>query len=432
MRSNQRRRFPGEGRLLTGMAVDAVGNGMYVPFTIVFFRHVTDLPLPVIGLVLTITGLAGMAALPVVGSLVDHYGARRVQLALYLVRGLAFLAYPFSGSLAAFFLVSLVAAGATRGFPAAQQARIGELVSGADLERLNALGRSLVNGGLGAGSLLAALLVGYAGGTGYTVAALVNAASFFVAGVLAWGVPENGAPRAVPNKGGAPQIGYRAVLADRPVLGLSAANLLISHGYAALSVLLPVYLTEVLREPQSLTGVAFAVNTVLCAGLGVPAGRLVARFGSRNRAAATGAGLFAVAFVADAALGLAAPGSGLVTAGVLGAVVLATLGEVVHNPAASALVTAAAPPALRGRYMATYQLSWSLSAAIAPSLFTGLMALDGRLPWLVLAAAVAAGALLLLTLEKHLPEDAVRVQPSGARGSADQLRARGREKQAVH
>ncbi|WP_441246161.1 MFS transporter [Kitasatospora sp. McL0602] len=397
-------RFPGERLLLTGLAVDALGNGMYVPFSLVFFRHVTGLPLPVIGLVLTITGLAGMATLPLVGSAVDRYGARRMQVALYLVRGLGFAAYPFADSLAAFFLVALVTSAATRGFPAVQQARIGELVSGAGLERLQALSRSLANAGLGAGSLLAALLVGYAGGTGYTAAAWLNAASFLVAGALAIRVPQGAGGGGRPRE----RVGYRQVLTDRPFLGLTTANFLISMGYASLGVLLPVYLTTVLHEPQSLTGIAFAVNTVLCAALGVPAGRLVRRFGSRNRAAATGAALFAAAFLGQAVLGLVAPGSGWLVAGVFAAVVVATFGEIVHNPAASALVTAAAPAALRGRYMAAYQLSWSFSAALAPSLLTGLSALDGRLPWVVLAVGMLLGAAMLLRLERRLPAEAVR------------------------
>ncbi|WP_354640307.1 MFS transporter [Kitasatospora camelliae] len=427
--------FPGERSLMTALAIDALGNGMYVPFSLVFFRHVTGLPLAVIGLVLTVTGLVGMAALPLVGAAVDRFGARRMQIALHLVRAAGFAAYPLAPSLPAFAAVSLVTAVATRGYPAVQQARIGELTSGAGLERVNALGRSLANAGLGAGSLLAALLVGLAGDRGYTVAALLNAASFLAAAALVRRVPEptegtgateggpgtegTGATEGGPGtegtaatgatgaaRRGSGQPGYRAVLGDRPFLGLATANLLISLGYTSLAVLLPVYVTGVLHASASLAGLAFAVNTVLCAALGVPAGLAVRRFATRNRAAATGAALFAAGFLVQALL---VPAAGrFTTAGLLAVVVVVTLGEIVHNPAASALVTATAPAAVRGRYLAAYQLSWSLSAALAPSLLTGLLALDTRLPWLVLAAATLAGAGLLLRLERRLPAEAVR------------------------
>ncbi|WP_051709031.1 MFS transporter [Streptomyces sp. NRRL S-350] len=405
--------FPGERSLMAALAIDALGNGMYVPFSLVFFRHVTGLPLAVIGLVLTATGLLAMVSLPLVGTAVDRFGARRMQIALHLVRAAGFAVYPFASALPAFVAVTLVTAVATRGYPAVQQARIGELASGTALERVNALSRSLANAGLGAGSMLAALLVGVAGDGGYTVAALLNAVSFVAAAALVRRVPD-ARPEAVdgPARPDTGRVGYRAVLADRPFLGLATANLLISLGYAALAVLLPVYVTGVLHASASLPGVAFAVNTVLCAALGVPAGLAVRRFTTRNRAAATGAALFAAGFLAQALL---VPAAGrFTTAGLLAVVVVITLGEIIHNPAASALVTATAPAAVRGRYMAAYQLSWSLSAAVAPSLLTGLLALDSRLPWLVLAAAVLAGAGLLLRLERRLPAGAVHPEPQQA------------------
>ncbi|MFG2821253.1 MFS transporter [Kitasatospora sp. NPDC048365] len=408
-----KQRFPGERGLVAGLAVDALGNGMYIPFSLVFFRHVTGLPLPVIGLVLTVTGLVGMACLPLIGAAVDRFGARRMQLTLYTVRGAVFAVYPLAGSLPAFAAVALVAAVATSGHPAVQQARIGELVTGAALVRMQALMRSLANAGLGAGSLAAALLVALAGDSGYSVAAWLNAASFLVAGLLARRVPAGRRATAGP---AAARAGYRTVFADRPFLGLTAANFLIALGYASLAILLPVFVTGVLHASASVTGVAFAVNTVLCAALGVPAGRLVNRFTARHRAAVAGAALFAVAFLAQALL---VPHAGAWTTGaLLTAVVLATLGEVLHNPAASTLVAEAAPAALRGRYMAAYQLSWSLSSALAPSLFTGLSALDGRLPWLVLAVSVLAGAALLTRAARALKPTAGTTTGAAAQPAA--------------
>ena len=90
------RRNPGERALIIGMTIDTLGSGMYVPFSLVFFQRVTGLPLPVIGAVLTVAGLAGMALLPLAGAAVDRFGARRMQLIGYAVRGLGFVAYPIA------------------------------------------------------------------------------------------------------------------------------------------------------------------------------------------------------------------------------------------------------------------------------------------------------------------------------------------------
>ncbi|MCX5382406.1 MFS transporter [Streptomyces sp. NBC_00083] len=412
-------RIAGERRMLVAMAVDATGSGMYVPFSLVFFHHVTGLPFATVGLVLTVVGLLGLGALPLAGSAVDRYGARRVQLLLYGVRGTGFLLYPFAHSLPAFAAVALATAFGDRAFPAVQQSLLGEVAQGADRDRLQASSRALRNGGLGAGSLLASLVVGFGGNAGFTAAAWLNAGSFALAAFLMSGVRPQRRAAVAPGaeasdvRGAAARrpAGYRQVFADRPFLGLTAVNFLNALGYSALSVLFPLYITTWLRGPQALTGTAFTLNTVMCAAGGVVVGaRIRSRGARRTRSAALGSLLFAAAFAAQIVLGTFRPGSGIVLGGaLLIIVVLYTLGELVHSPAAGALSVAAAPEALRGRYLAAYQLSWSLAAAVAPSLFTALMAVDGRMPWavLVLTSLVAAG--VVVRLERGLPGGAVRV-----------------------
>ncbi|GAA5202056.1 MFS transporter [Rugosimonospora acidiphila] len=405
------RRSPGERALITGMTIDALGSGMYVPFSLVFFQRVTGLPLAVIGAVLTVAGLTGMALLPLAGAAVDRFGARRMQLFGYAVRGLGFVAYPFAGTLPAFAAVALFTATGDRAFPAIQQAVIGELVTGADRDRLNALARSLRNAGLGAGGLLASLIIGLAGDTGFTVAAWLNAVSFLVAALIVRRVPRR---QPVETRRQA-RVGYRAVLADRPFLGLTAANFLIALGYSALSLLLPAYAVTVLHAPAATVGLLFAVNTALCAVAGVPMNRFARRIGRRTRVAASGAAVFALAFVGFVLLETARPsGVAVLLAALVATTALYTGGELLHSPAASTLAIEAAPAEARGRYLATYQLSWSLSATLAPSLFTALLALDGRLPWLVLAVSALIGAGLLVRLEPALAAGASpAVRPSG-------------------
>ena len=410
--------MPGERAMLGAMGVDAVGSGMYIPFSLVFFHHITGLSFAVVGAVLTAVGLAGMTALPLAGAAVDRYGARRVQLLLYGVRGTGFALYPFATSLPAFALVALGTAFGDRAFPAVQQSWIGEVASGADRDRLQAASRALRNGGLGAGALLASLVITLAGDRGFTAAAWLNAASFAVAALLVRRVrstagPTTPPPAAARKPQGGENAGYRVVLADRAFLGLTGVNFLTALGYSALPVLFPLFIGGTLGEPQALTGAAFTMNTVLCAVAGVAVARVVRRSGARRtRAAALGAVLFATAFAGLALLGTVRPHAGWAVGGLLFALVsLYTVAETVHNPAASSLAVAAAPEALRGRYMAAYQLSWSLASTLAPSLFTALTAADARLPWLLLTGTALSAAALLLRLERRLPADAVRLTP---------------------
>ncbi|MCM2419422.1 MULTISPECIES: MFS transporter [unclassified Streptomyces] len=401
-------RIPGERSMLAAMTVNAVGSGMYLPFTLIFFHHVTGLSFAAVGAVLTAAGLIGLTTLPLAGTAVDRFGARRVQLVLFGVRGLGFALYPFAQSVPAFAVVALVTIIGDGAFPAVQQSFLGEIARGADRDRLQAASRALSNGGMGAGALLASLVVGFGGDAGFTAAAWLNAASFILSALLMWRVR----PVLVVRDAAAvarQKAGYRLVLRDRPFLGLTAANFLIALGYTALPVLYPLYISTWLHGPESLTGAAFTVNTVLCAAGGVLVASFVRRRGARrNRSAALGAVLFAVAFAGQIVLGTVRPQAGwAIGAGLAVIITVHTIGEMVHNPSAGALAIAAAPDAVRGRYMAAYQFSWQLVRAIAPSLFTGLMAVDGRLPWLLLIGTTLGAALLLVRLEPHLASDAV-------------------------
>ncbi|MFI9149697.1 MFS transporter [Streptomyces sp. NPDC053367] len=411
-------RVAGEWALPVAAAVNGIGTGMYVPFTLVFFHYVTGLSFAVVGAVLTITGLAGLGALPAAGAAIDRYGAKRVLYALYGVRVAGFALYPFAQSLAAFAAVALVTAAADRAFPAVNQSLIGEVARGEGRDRLQAATRALQNGGNGAGALLATLVIALAGPAGYTYAAWGNALSFALAALLVRPLKPVRSTEPAPARGAG--AGYRLVLTDRPFLVVTGANFLNALSYSALSVLFPLFIVQSLNGPAVLTGSAFTVNTVLCAVAGVYVGSRVRRAGARRtRAAGLGGALFAAAFAANIVLGTLRPQDDTVLgAALVGVVVLYTLGELIHSPAAEVLAVSAAPEAVRGRYMAAYQMSWSLAKAVAPSLFTTLLALDGRAPWAVLIVTSALAAALLIRVERRLPAEAVRPLPlTVARGA---------------
>lgn len=412
-----RPRFKGERALITGIAIDATGSGMYVPFNLIFFKHVTHLPLAQIGAVLTVTSLIAMAALPLGGSAVDRFGALKVLIVLYLLRGLGFALYPLAHDLPLFAVLALITAAGTRAAPSTLQARFAELLEGTDRDRMQALSRSLGNAGLGGGTLIASVILATLGDSGYVVAAWLNTASFVIAAVLATRTPAS--PHADRKRAGRSG-GYRLVVKDRPFLVLALANLSLALGYTSLTILIPVYATDWLHIPQGLIGSSFIVNTLLCATLGVPVAAFARRrFRTRNRMAAAGAGLFVAAFAGQAVLGTVRPHNTTVAmAVVLTCVVVATFAELVHSPAASTLAQSAAPPELRGRYLAAYQSSWALANALAPSVFTALVAVDGRLPWLVITATALLGGAMLRLAERALPSAAVHFEPPAPAAAA--------------
>ncbi|MEU7880402.1 MFS transporter [Microbispora bryophytorum] len=409
-----------QARYMAGMVVDATGSGMYLPLSLLFFHHVTGLPIERVGVIMTAAALFSLVGNPIAGVLVDRFGARAVVVGGYLVRAVGFAAYPLVDSpLTMFLAVALVALG-DGSYPPSIQSFVAAIARGADRDRLLAAQRSLRNAGLGAGGLIAGAALGLGSDAAYRMIVLVSAVAFAGAALILRTIPVPGG--AVPGGAGtsgrdrtAPRTeaarrsgGYRLVLRDRTFLALTLQNVPTAFGYMVLSVALPVYVTQELDVPASLVGVLYAVNTVGIALLQIPVTRRLIRY-RRTRTVAAGAATFAVSFAAFALLA-GVPARPVALAGVFAATALFTVGEMLHGAPLSALVSSAAPEETRGRYMAVYQFSWAIPITLAPAVLTALLSLSPVSMWLLLAAGVSCSALTMLRLEPRLPARAVHAR----------------------
>ncbi|MFF4160782.1 MFS transporter [Streptomyces sp. NPDC001678] len=422
---------PGKGtfpryRYLAAVSAEAVGGGMYVPVSLLYFHRVAGLPLGQVGGALTVAALVGLVVSPFFGALVDRLGARSVVAAGFAVRAVGFVCYPFVHQWWQLLAAATLVAVGDRSFQASIQALISELAQGAERQRMIATQSSLRNAGFGVGGLLASLALAADADWAYHAVVLGSGAGLALAAVLIAGLPSGRVPATATTTeaDGKAAGGYGAVLRDRPYLGLTLATVPLAFCYSSLSVILPVYTTQTLHASASLPGLLFTVNTVLVALAQVPVNSWTSRW-RRTRVAAMGGVVFAAAFLGFAALS-ALDGGVVLVSGLLLTTVLYTGGELLHSPSSGALSTDAAPDALRGRYLAVYYLSWSVAKAAAPALFTTLLAVSANLTWLLLAGGVLIGSLAMLRLEPRLPAHAVRpapepgsAEPSGAEAAGE-------------
>ncbi|GAA2146886.1 MFS transporter [Glycomyces algeriensis] len=381
-------------RFIAASLVDAVGNGVYVPLTMLFVHDLTGQSLTAIGTGLTLAGLGALAAMPLAGVLIDRHGGKHVYTAALALRAASFALYPLATAYPAFLAVAFAVAVAMWASAPSQQSLIGDMAEGAERDRLLAWNRSLRNGGMGFGALAAAAMLALGDG-GYLAAALALAGSFAAAAMIVARIPVQ--PNRTPRPIARPRGGYRIVLADRRYRRLATANFLIGFGYTAQAIAMPVFLTRDAGLPDATAGVVFAVNTALVAGLGVPVARLMART-RRGRGAALGTAVFALSFGAFAFLPTL-DGTAAIIA-VLAVAVVYTAGELIHSAPAESLAVHAAPDHLRGRYLSVYQLSWSLCRTLAPMLLGFLLDAGTWQLWVALAAAVLTGGLILLGTDR--------------------------------
>ncbi|MER7753339.1 MFS transporter [Kitasatospora sp. NPDC097643] len=372
----------GRGRLLAASAVDATGNGLFLAFEVVYFLRQTGLPLTQVGLALTLTHVLSLPVPTLVGSLVDRFDPRRVA-----VLGNAVSALGFAGCLAAHSFWQVVAAGLVvqigiNSYWTCSGSLVALAAGPGERTRWFGLIRALRNAGIGLGGAVSALAVGLGGAGSVRWLVVANIASFLASAVLiaGWRPPAGGpvtAADAEPEAAG----GYLTVLRDRTFLGVLAANLVFVLAALVLNVLLAVFLVRGLHQPAWMAALLLTCNTLVVTLLQTAvAGR--AESLPRARVIRAAALLYALAFGGFGGL-LAAPGWAVLP-GLLLAILVYTLAEMLQSPLMTELAVALAPERLRGRYLALVQSTWSLGGAAAPVLFSVLMARGPWWPWVSL------------------------------------------------
>ncbi|MEV0231326.1 MFS transporter [Nonomuraea sp. NPDC050786] len=392
-------RTPATGPFLVGMFVDALGNGLYVPLTLLFIQEVTGLPTSTVGVGVTVAATIGLAANPLAGVLIDRFDARTVLVGTYVIRALGFALYPFVSGFGPLIAVAAVIACGDRAFYPASSSYVAVLTKDGGRDRLYALMATARNVAFGLGGLLSAAAVSLAGG--YALIAVLNAASFVIASACLLRIrlaPGERPPH--PARGG-----YRQVLTDRPFMGLVGVEQAFTLTKLILSVGLPLYAVSVLGTPPAVLGILYTINTLL-----VAAGQLGVRRLQRHARRTHAMALSGAVFIASCALyALAAPlppGPPRIAA-LVAATLVFTLAELMHATPSASLAAGAAPPALRGRYLAVHQMTWSVGQVVAPAGFALLLGLAPLPLWGVLATLLALASAGLLRLSAHLPAEAV-------------------------
>ncbi|MDI5968185.1 MFS transporter [Streptomyces sp. SL13] len=387
----------GRGPLLVTLVADGIGSGMFLPFAVVYFQHTTTIPLATIGFALTTAGLLSLTPLPLVGPLIDRFGPRAVAVVANLVCALAFAGYLVADS-PWLLVVAAFLAGVGQGTGWTTMLGLVGLVSTPE-ERGHwfAVQSATRNMGYGLGGIAGAVAVGTGAHWAYPLLAVVNAVSYLVVAVLLlrWRLPAR--PRPAASAQQSPPGRYGTVLRDRSLQVVWSTNLLLVLCMSVLSVLLTVYVVEVLGLPAWLGGALFSLNTALVVLTQTTVTRWVADV-PRPRVVQVAALLWAVSFVILWSLS-AAP-RWLLLPGAVVAVTVYTVAEMLHAPSISTLATEIAPPGSPGRHFAVFQLSWSLGTTLAPALLIWLLSRGTQWPWSVLLVMCAVAAVTVGRLRR--------------------------------
>jgi len=374
------------GRRLAAISViDAVGTGMFLTGSALYFVRVIGLTDAQVGLGLALAGVFGLLAAIPIGVLADRLRAGRVYIGLQTWRGLCYAAYAFVGSLSWFIVVACCIGLADTAVPAITQAVVGAAVPADERVDTMAKVRAVRNIGFGAGALVAAGIIQQGSNAAFAVIVSGNAVSFFVAAVL---LQRAGVARLA--TAGTAIAHRRGFGGDARYLGAALANGVLCMHLTLLSLGLPLWIAQRTDVPAVVIGITVALNTLLTVALQARFARPAATIrGATWCAVLAGLSLAGFGVLCEAMRLASLPAVGVLVA--LAAVTLLTFGELWQSASGWTIAYDLARPDRRAQYLATFQLGQAMQAIAGPLVVTKLL-VPTALGWYVFGGvAVLAG-----------------------------------------
>lgn len=401
-------RSRGGAVLIAALVVDSIGNGLFLPLGLIFFTKITDVPLVLIGVLLSVANIMQLPIPIFAGMLADRYGARPLVVLAQVLQAVGYFAAGLVTGPAGILVSAVMTALGVRFFWSSIFTLIADYVDGRDTGRSKDYWYGWSNmartGGLGVGGVLTGIALAnpQTSDQVFRMIAFGAAACFAVAAVTIAVVVR--APRAVREEATTPQ-GYRGLLRDRPYLGLIGVNTVFALSGMMLPLALPTLVVLHLEADAWLVSALLVGNTIAVSVVTAPVVLWLRPF-RRTRIMATAATLWAGWALLFAVLTPGQLGWGVPV--LIGAAMVFTAATVMHAPVSMGLAASAAPVETRGRYLAIFQYSFTIAEIVGPGFFTTLFAVAHGLPWVALAILNALAILGLFTLERRLPPAALR------------------------
>ncbi|MFY9578979.1 MAG: MFS transporter [Gaiellaceae bacterium] len=383
--------------LQIGGLANAFGNGIVLPFLIIYLHNVRGIPLGIAGLVAAANSVCGFLSGFAAGTLSDRIGPRRVLIAALCVMAVAIGLFPLvHNAWEAFVLYGISGLGSGAFWPS-QSTLVTGLTPRNRRHSAFATQRLTMNLGVALGGLVGGLIASRS----FTALFLLDAGTFlaYVVVLLRLTSPDLHPER----ESGS----YREVVRNRVFMSYVGLNaLVIATSIAVWVELLPPFAKNQAHVSTEGVGVIWAVDSLFVVVAQLPVAKLME--GHRRM---RGLALMSVVW-AGSLLGFDAAGywtSGWTAAGLLAAItVVFAVGECLHGTIHLPLATDLASPRAVGRYLAFSSQSWQIGWIIGPAGGGFLLQHAPYALWPVAAALQLVAAGWALGLERSLPRGVLR------------------------
>jgi MFS family permease len=379
--------------MLLATTISALGNGLVLPFLVVYLSQVRGLSAAVAGLAVAWSAVLSFAGAPVAGWFIDRFGPGPILRLAPLIMAAGMAGWALVHTAPQAFIPATVTAIGGMGLWSASATQLTRLVSEEQRQRAFGVSFAVLNLGIGIGGLIAGLVVDVHQPRTFELLYVGDALTFLVFAAIMFTLRAQGRPVEVESQERAAAGGYRQVLRDRAMRRLVLLSvLLLTCGYGAIEVGFPYFATKIVGVSAKVVAFGYVGNTVTIVVGQLLVLRLI-QGRSRSRVILLVGLLWAVSWLI---LGSAASTTGAVAVLlVLVSPVVFAVGETFWQPVAPAIVNDLAPELLRGRYNSMGSLSWSVSGMLGPATAGLLLGAGLGDLWI---AAVTVGCLLAGTL----------------------------------
>jgi MFS family permease len=386
--------------LQLGGLTNAFGNGVVLPFLLIYLHNVRGIPLGLAGLAAAVNSAAALCSGFVAGSLADRVGPKRVLIASLLGLAVSISLFPLIRGIPSAYALQLLMGTCSGAFWPSQSALLTGLASPVQRHNAFAVQRLTMNLGIALGGVAGGAIARVDHPRTFTVLFLLDAATFLGYALVATLLPS---PRYV----GAERGTYREVVRDGPFVRYVLLNaLFITIGMVVFVELLAPYAKNEANVDEQLIGILWMIDSLVVVAAQLPVAKLAE--GHRRMHALALAGVL----WAGAMLLIGAAGTWLTATSAFAlmavAVILFGVGECLHGIVHGPLTADLAPQQLVGRYMALGAQSWQVGWIIGPAIGGFVLQHAPNALWPAAAALNLIAAGLALGLERYLPRAAVR------------------------
>lgn len=393
--------------LFLGYALNFLGSGMTMPFLMVYLHLVRGFSLPEAGMVLGLSSATGLLLSPLVGYGLDHFGSLRILFFSLFVLALGTAGYAVSYTIWIALLSAILNGIGNAGLWNGLSSKLGSLTEASMRSKVFGIAYAVQNLGLGLGSGIAGFIAQTDHPNSFVNVFLIDALTYVLFVPFLWPIRKIGYSIQKDDKKDKTLDtqktygGYGEALRDRGLLLATLLNLMfVIFGFSQMGSSFSTWATGTAHVGTRVIGIAFFANCMGIAVAQLPVLRLTSHW-RRTRLAAMASVGFMLCWLLTV---LAGVHRGVWTSTwLIVAFVIFGIGETFLSPSLSPLVNALAPESLRGRYNATFGLSWQAGMIIGPILAGFALPSLGSYLFYLLALICGVCIVGAIFMEKFIP-----------------------------